>query len=283
MKKLLSILLALTLMLSSGIVSVFAEDESHVHVWSDWITEEESTCDEHGSDYRFCEECGQYEYREVPFAPHEWGDWKVIRKATPYKEGKKERYCENCDETQTEKIAKRKLTANQKKAVGVVNTYLKAARSYKVNKMNSCFKKGSKKYGYPVKEINGVFKKYNKKIKWSMVDVTGKGKTIKVKVKVTRPDFYTQAYNSFYETFKWYILHPNVSDSKLTNKLFGKYRTKVKNCTKKTSTDTVVFTIVKSGKKWKIKTQTRTIVDIATAFYWIGSDNATDDFLREYS
>ncbi len=281
MKKLLSLILMTALMLSTGAVTVFAADETHTHNWSDWTTEEDSTCTEHGTDYRYCDGCGQYEYREVPLAPHEWGDWEVEKKATPYQEGEKVRYCEECDEAQYATIAKRKLSAKQKKAVKVVNTYLKAAKSYNVKKMNACFKKGSKKYGYPTKKINWVYKKYNKKIKWSMVDVTGTGNTITVKVKVTRPDFYKQAYNAYYETFEYGISHPKASSSTLGNKINSKYNSKVKNCKKKTSTDTVSFKVVKSGKKWKIKAKTKTIVDIATAFFWEGSEDAYDDFLDD--
>lgn len=149
--------------------------------------------------------------------------------------------------------------------------------------MNSCFKKGSKNYGYPTKKTDWVYKKYNKKIKWTMIDVTGKGNTITVKVKITRPSFYKQAYNAYYETLEWGIYRSTINSTTLGNKILNKYNSKVRNCTKKSSTDTVNFTIVKSGKKWKIKAKTRTIVDIATAFYWKGSDDAYDDFLEVYS
>ena len=283
MKKILSLLLMLTLMLSASAVSVFAGDESHVHNWTEWTTEKESTCEEHGSEYRYCDVCEQYEHRELPLGPHDWSAWKTDEASTPYKKGVKSRYCIVCEKEEIKSVAKKKLTANQKKAVKAVETYLKAAKSYNVKKMDACFKKGSKNYGYPTEKINWIYKKYNKKIKWSMVDVKGKGSTITVKVKVTRPDFYKQAYNAYYETFDWAMDHLNASSSKLGNKILGKYNTKVKNCTKKTSTDTVAFTIVKSGKKWKIKAKTRTIVDIATAFLWKGSEDATDDFLDKFS
>lgn len=282
MKRILSSLLIALLLFSGNVVSIFAEDD-HVHEWSSWYVEEESTCIEHGQECRYCTVCGEEEYRDLPLAGHDWGSWETIRKATPYKKGLKVRTCWECEKEQTKSIPKRKLTSNQKKAVKVVTTYLKAAKKYNINKMNSCFKKRSTKYVYPVANINHIYKKNNKVIKWKMVDARGKGNTITVKVKVTRPDLYSRTYKVFYETMEWALYHPNFTEAQLTNKLLSKIKAKLDNYKPKTTTDTVTFKIVKSGKKWKIKSQTRAIVDIATGFYYEASDDAYDDLVEEYS
>lgn len=279
MKRLLAIMIAATVALLGSIVSVFAEDESHVHNWSKWITEEEATCIEHGTDYRYCGGCGQYEYRETPLGSHSWGDWSIETKATPYKKGVKVRYCEECDKEQTKSIPKKKLTSNQKKAVKVVNSYMKYVKKFDTKKMKTCFNKYRivSIYDY----ISKAMKKHNKKVKWSMVDVTGTGKTIKVKAKITRPDLYNRVYNNYYKWYQWQYRNPNASSSKKDNVLIKREKSNIKNSIG-TSTDTVTFTVVKSSKGWKIKNRNRSMLDISLGFYFKAKDDAYDQFCEDY-
>ena len=94
---------------------------------------------------------------------HVWSKWETVSKPTAYVKGEKERYCLECEETETKAIPKRKITAVEKKVRGVTIAYLKAAKRYNIKKMNKCFAKKPKKYGYPTKRINWIYKKYNKK------------------------------------------------------------------------------------------------------------------------
>ena len=121
MKRLLSVLLLAMLILTSGIIPVFAT-EDHTHSWSDWET---------------------------------------TRNATPYKEGSKSRICMICYAEQTEIIPKKKLTKNQKKAVNVVKSYLKYAKKFDTKKMKSCFRtyKTITVYDYTVKALKKHNKK----------------------------------------------------------------------------------------------------------------------------
>lgn len=284
MKRFISLLVLIPLFVSGFIIESYADDEqSHIHTWSEVIIEEESTCITHGSGYKECTECGETEEVELPLVSHEWSDWETTKAATVYKSGKKYRYCYYCDKEQFKTIPKKTITKNQKKAINTVKIYLKAAKSYNVKKMNSCFKKKSKKYGYPTKNVNWAYKKYNKKMKWTIVDATGKGNTIKVKAKVTVPDLYEPTYKAMYETLDWLLIHPKASSKKIGNIFVKKYNKKVKKSKVKMFTDTYTFTVVKTKKGWKIKSKSRTIVDLATGFYNEAMDDASDDFIDYYS
>ena len=230
-----------------------------------------------------CNDCEEIiESSNPELVKHNWSSWDVDKAATPYKEGYYSRQCYDCYKIQYRPIAKKKLTTNQRKAEKVVKTYLKAAKSYNIKKLNKCFKKDSKKYGYPTKKIKWVFKKYNKKISWELLDVTGNGKSVKVKVRINRPDLYSQAYDAVCDALIYGIDH-NKSSDYIANSMFKRFSSKVKKGKITNSSKTVTFTVVKTKKGWKLKSKSRTIVDIATLFFWEGMDDAGDEIIRIYS
>ena len=175
------------------------------------------------------------------------------------------------------------LTPPQKKAVKVVNTYMKAAKSYNWRKMNKCFKKKGKSYGYPTKKSYvKFFKKYNKNLNWKIISVTGGGKQIKVTVAVAQPDMYSIFYGSLYDLCYWLSDNMKASDRKIQKKytkLLQKYR---KSTPVGQTYRSVTFTMVKKGKNWKIKSKGMKVVDIATGLYNEAFEDAEDDFEDDY-
>lgn len=68
-----------------------------------------STCVEPGKQMRYCLDCYEEEYAELPATgEHEWDDWYTVKAATIKKTGIKERECYICGETQTKTISKLK-------------------------------------------------------------------------------------------------------------------------------------------------------------------------------
>ncbi|MBR1866542.1 MAG: hypothetical protein IJ801_08555 [Lachnospiraceae bacterium] len=92
-------------------LQVFAEDNEDIcqHRWSSWEVLEEPTCGETGIQERYCFDCNEIEYVDIPATgEHDWDDWYIIKSATISKTGLKERECFECDETETEVIPKLK-------------------------------------------------------------------------------------------------------------------------------------------------------------------------------
>lgn len=270
----------------------YEDSESHEwvtgapHEWEDWyISYKPDDCSEEGRMDRYCVRCGKEQFYYFQMYPHKWGEWKTYRKSTAYVEGWKYRVCRICEQEDDKDLPLRKITKNEKKARKVVNKYMKAAKHYKVKKMNSCFAKKPKTYGYPTAKIDWVFKKHNKKIKWEIRDIIPKGKRIDVKVRVTRPDLYSREFNAMYDALEWawdkWGLNAQYHGNETGLKAIHKFNKRAKKGKIKTKTQTVTFKMVKTSKGWKIQKKTRTIVDIATGYINEAMDDAADEWLED--
>ncbi len=288
MNKIISLFLSAVLIVSgiAGLPATAFADECQ-HVWSKWEIFESPTCTHTGLKTRYCNLCFDEDEKVIPKTGHTWGKWETVKKSTAYKKGKAVRECEECLKLQYKELPKRKLTNNEKKAKQVVSNYLKAAKKYNVKAMNKCFASKKSSSGYPTKSIDWVYKKYNKKIDWKFTNITGKGKKYTVTAKVTRPNFYMQAYNAMYDSLDWgfnkwgFDLGKDKYINKTAKHFSNLYSKKIKASEKKTKTKDYKFTVIKKGKKWYIKSKTKTIVDIATASYNAAVDDAADDWAND--
>ena len=274
------ILLLFVIIATSGIK---ANADTHIHTWSDWNTDRESDCSTEGQMSRYCLECYATETKSIPKKDHAWGEWDVTEKPSAFHTGEKERYCDSCGQYEYATIPKRSLSSNEKKAQSIANTYMKKAKKYDWKGMDKMFAKGSKKYGYPtVSSITKYYKKYNKKmLKWTVTDITGSGSKYNVHVNVTRPDLYIIMRDPFYKQLVKVWNSGNRSSKvgeKAGVKAVKEYQRKLKKGCKKTTTRTVVIPVVRSGGKWKIKSKSRDVVDIATGHFNEAMENATSDF-----
>lgn len=93
-KRSLSLLmLTLTLIMSLELPAFAACN----HQWTAWEIEMEETCGEPGRKIRYCTECYQDEYQNIPATGrHVWSDWEVETDATCIEAGEKSRECEEC-------------------------------------------------------------------------------------------------------------------------------------------------------------------------------------------
>lgn len=108
MKKKILHLLILTIILSFFPMQASAETTC-THTWSDWEVYTEPTCVEPGKQMRYCLDCYEEEYAELPATgEHEWDNWYTVKAATIKKTGIKERECYICGETQTKTTSKLK-------------------------------------------------------------------------------------------------------------------------------------------------------------------------------
>lgn len=257
--------------------------DSCEHAWSEWEVEYEATCQEEGTEERYCKKCYESQVRTIPKTSHKF-DWETIKKSTVYKKGLKIGTCDYCEKVVKKAIPKNKMTASGKKARRVVISYLKAAKKYKVKKMNKCFAKLSKQYGYPTKKINWIYKKHNKKIAWRDIDVIKKSqRKIIVIEEVTRPNLYNKAYNAFYSSLWWswnkWGFSADKHGKETAARYMKKYSKKAKKC--KVKTKLVKFKVIKTKKGWKIEKKTRLMVDIATGFSNEAIDDAIDQFATD--
>ena len=270
----------------------YEDTESHQwvtgapHKWGDWyISYEPDDCSDKAMMERDCMCCPKEQYYYFQMYPHKWGKWKIYRKSTAYVKGEKYRICHFCENEDSKTLPLRKITKNEKKARKVVNKYMKAAKNYKVKKMNSCFAKKPKTYGYPTAKIDWVFKKHNKKIKWEILNIKPKGKRIDVKVRVTRPDLYSREFNAMYDALVWawdkWGTNAQYHGKETGLKALHKFNKRAKKGKIKTKTQTVTFKMIKTSKGWKIQKKTRTIVDIATGYIYKAMDDATDEWLKD--
>ena len=85
-------------------VKLFAEEEPHEHVWSDWVITKAPTCTEKGEETRKCA-CGETETREIAALGHAWTDWYVSTEPTCTEPGVESRDCLHCFLTETREIA----------------------------------------------------------------------------------------------------------------------------------------------------------------------------------
>ena len=111
MKKKLCSLMIVMFMLSFFPLQTCAEEAENTctHIWSSWETFMEPTCGEIGKQERYCLNCYEREYADIPATnQHQWDDWYTVQAATISKTGLKEHACLICDETQTNIIPKLK-------------------------------------------------------------------------------------------------------------------------------------------------------------------------------
>lgn len=108
MKKKILLLFILTIILSFFPLQASAE-ATCTHTWSDWEVYMEPTCGESGKKMRYCLDCYEEEYADIPATgEHEWDDWYTLKSATISKTGIKERECYICGETQKKTTSKLK-------------------------------------------------------------------------------------------------------------------------------------------------------------------------------
>ncbi|MDE6761909.1 MAG: Ig-like domain-containing protein [Lachnospiraceae bacterium] len=150
MKKKLCSLIIVMILLAFLPLQVFAEDTEHTctHTWSSWETLIEPTCGESGKQERYCFNCYEREYTDIPVTgQHQWDDWYTIKSATISKTGLKERECLVCGETQTNIIPKLKPFIKLSKKtlkIQVAKTYtlkIKYAKGDSIKKCKSSNKK----------------------------------------------------------------------------------------------------------------------------------------------
>lgn len=162
-KKLLNLLI-LTIVLSFFPLQVSAEDAC-AHVWSSWEVYNEPTCTEPGQKVRYCFDCYEEEYADIPATgEHEWSGWYTAKAATIKKTGLKERECYICGETET-------------KATPKLKPYIKLSK--KKVKLQA-----AKTYSLKIKYANGDSIKKCKSSNTKVATVSKKGK-IKAKSKGT--------------------------------------------------------------------------------------------------
>ena len=209
---------------------------------------------------------------------HEWSKIETIP-STPFQKGSELWNCDLCDALKTVSIPKRKMKSYEKKAYRIATAYLKAAKRYDWEKMNSLFAKSSSKYGYPTVEACAkYYRKYNKaKLKWKFLRMKGNSKKMIFTVKVTRPDLYKIAYKSLLKELKYDWNH-GLTDGEAGNRAVNVYEAKLKKGCKKTRTENVKFTVIKKKGKWKLKAKTKEMVDVATAYYNQAMDDAVTAF-----
>lgn len=181
MKKKLSKLLVIALIISCLPLQAAAACE---HDWSEWDVINEPTCGEPGDQSRYCSECFEEEYMEIPATgDHCWDDWYVAKKATISKKGVKERDCLECYTTQQKEIPKlNPFVKFSKKTVK-----LKTSQSYKL-KISYAKGDSAKKWKSSNKKIVTVSKSGKIKAKKAgtakitVVMKSGKKTTCKIKV-----------------------------------------------------------------------------------------------------
>ncbi len=108
MRKKLCTLLIAAIMMTLCPLQVSASDICN-HDWSEWETLNEPTCGEIGTETRFCYNCYEDEYRNIPVTGnHDWDSWYTSKSATIKRTGIKKRECVECFKVQSKKISKLK-------------------------------------------------------------------------------------------------------------------------------------------------------------------------------
>lgn len=254
------------------------------HKWSSWYLEYEPDCCSRGMETKHCNICYDEKHRYIPKTNHKWGKWRTIKKATVLKKGKKKRTCSYCDKVSKKSIPKKKGTKAERKSLYTVKKYLSAAKHYNVKKMDKCFAKKSKKYGFPTKKnIVGIYKKYNKKMKWKLLSISGGKKQKTVKAKVYCVDFENAIYNACYNSMVWgfkkwgYNLESHAD--KIADRIVKNFKKRVKKQKNKYRTKTATFKLAKKGSSWKIKKRNKSMCDLVLGNFWKGQEDAEDDFI----
>lgn len=184
MKKKLCSLMIVMLLLAFLPLQTFAEDTEHIctHTWSSWETFIEPTCGESGKQERYCLNCYEREYADIPATGlHQWDDWYTIKSATISKTGLKEHACLICDETQTNIIPKLKPFIKLSKKtikIQVAKTYTLKIKYAKGDSIKKC--KSSNKKVATVSENGKIKAKNTGNAKITIILKSGKKATCKI-------------------------------------------------------------------------------------------------------
>lgn len=87
-----------------GTVIRTEEIPAHIHVWGEWTTVTESTCEKCGKLERRCE-CGALDQKETEALDHSFGAWYTRAVATCEAEGCAERQCSRCKKVESITLA----------------------------------------------------------------------------------------------------------------------------------------------------------------------------------
>ncbi|MBQ9343276.1 MAG: hypothetical protein IJT99_03645, partial [Clostridia bacterium] len=101
MKRMIIWLVILTMLVTAlpGTLPAAHANDAHTHQWSQWYTEYSATCDSSGGQYRYCELCYTYEYRDYPPAlGHNWQE-QIREQPTCTKDGYGIEICTRCSMT----------------------------------------------------------------------------------------------------------------------------------------------------------------------------------------
>ena len=224
--------------------------DKYEHEWYGWENdgwEEISgfTCDKERVFKRVCCYCDKVETKRIPPTNHKWSKWSVEEKPTYFDKGYKGRECIVCGKYDYKTLKKKRFTKQQKRARAAVNKLFKAAKKFKVNKMNRCFCKKTGVLGYPKsKKVAKIIRKRNKKkLKYELIAISGHGKSYSLKYKVTFPDLGKEAYKASYYAHQFAAENGYSKIKKI--KKFAKYAKKYKG---KTLTHKIWFDVVKTKK-----------------------------------
>ncbi|MBE5767178.1 MAG: peptidoglycan-binding protein [Clostridiales bacterium] len=77
------------------------------HRWTDWMWENEPTCQQEGIRSRYCMTCGHNEEERTGYGAHKFGEWKTVSWPTCTKEGRQERTCSVCGQVESSSIPKK--------------------------------------------------------------------------------------------------------------------------------------------------------------------------------
>ena len=105
MKKVLSLLLAVLVVMSSFSCVTITANAACAHTFGEFIVVREATCREEGEKFRECTMCGYRDY-VVEKASHSVYSWDTIEPATCTKDGIKHGRCSNCGDGVTRVIFK---------------------------------------------------------------------------------------------------------------------------------------------------------------------------------
>ena len=101
MKRMIIWLVILTMLVTAlpGTLPAAHANDAHTHQWSQWYTEYSATCESSGGQYRYCELCYTYEYRDYPPAlGHSWQE-QIREQPTCTKDGYGIEICTRCSIT----------------------------------------------------------------------------------------------------------------------------------------------------------------------------------------
>lgn len=82
-----------------------SSDTLHRHIWGEWTTVVEATCQSEGKAERVCS-CGEKDTR-ITYASHTSMDWIIDKEATLREEGKRHKVCSVCNQVFNEKVIPR--------------------------------------------------------------------------------------------------------------------------------------------------------------------------------